>query len=228
MQAHQSLIRIYSDKQYVHTAMVRHKGTTVAFAMDSSRGIYYSVLNLDHRDEAKGDLDVNYWSENPALLPFALETTDVGYSIAGNTAMPVVKKGGRVEDQSGMLLPEEIDPFLSSTARLTALAPFSVISDGAYIYLFRQSIDAAHADAVFLRESGESSGDPSRTDYLKDRDDQKVPLVDNTLLCDNKNQGAPETRLPASRRGQPHRPIDPKPPTGERRKKDASRRTRCH
>ena len=184
MQAHQSLIRTYSDRKYVHTAMVRHKGTLVAVAMDSSRCIYYSVLNLDERDDKKGELDVNYWNDNPTLLPFASELCEVGYSVAGNTPLPTVKKGGRVEDQTGMLLDDEIDPVLSSTARLTALEQFTVLSDGAYIYLFRQSISPAHADAVYIRKNGQSSGDASRTDYVKDSAGAKVALVDNTLLCD--------------------------------------------
>ncbi|MFF5433031.1 hypothetical protein ACFY5K_23580 [Streptomyces griseofuscus] len=42
-----ALVRSYRDRSYVSTAMVRHGGgTTVAFAMDDRRRIYYSVLDL--------------------------------------------------------------------------------------------------------------------------------------------------------------------------------------
>jgi len=55
--------------------------------------------------------------------------------------MPVVKKDTRVEATNpSELLPEEVDRFLSTTARLTADAPFQVFSDNQHIFLFRQAI----------------------------------------------------------------------------------------
>ena len=39
-----------------------------------------------------------------------------------------------------VLGPDDLDPVLSTTARLGAAAPFSVVSDGQFLYLFRQSV----------------------------------------------------------------------------------------
>lgn len=182
--SNQHLIKTYSDRRYLFTTMVRHKGSVVALAMDDSRRIYYSVLNLGSADPARGDLDVNYWNENPARLSFPREILDVGFALTGGTAMPTVKLGARGEDSSGLLQAEEIDPFASTTARLTASAPFQALSDGTCIYVFRQSIDSRHSDAVFKLKSGGSSADTRRRDYVRDVDGRKLALVHNTLLVD--------------------------------------------
>ncbi|MFH8786666.1 LamG-like jellyroll fold domain-containing protein [Streptomyces roseoverticillatus] len=185
MSGEQQLLKVYSDRAYVHTTTVRHQGTTVALAMDDQRRLVYTVLDLARHDEAKGELDAAYWSENPLPLRFPSEITDVGFAAVGATALPAVKRGGRVEAASGERLDEdEVDPFLSTTARLTALAPFHALSDGTHIVVLRQSVDAAHPDAVHKLAGGASSGDPDRTDYAKDGKGAKVPLVADTLLCD--------------------------------------------
>ncbi len=41
MSAIDNFVKTYSDKNYQHTTMVRHKGTVVALAMDNTRHIYY-------------------------------------------------------------------------------------------------------------------------------------------------------------------------------------------
>ncbi|RPK69229.1 hypothetical protein EES43_00230 [Streptomyces sp. ADI96-02] len=184
--ADQSLLKIYSDRTYTHTTMVRHQGTVIAFAIDDARRIVYTVLDLSSYDEKKGELDVAYWSENPAELPFPGEVVKVGYAVAGATAMPVVKKGGRAEaGPADVLTSEETDPFLSSTGRLTAPdAPFQVISDGSHVVVLRQAIARDHADAVFtLTDGSGSSGDGARADVVK-AGAVPVPVVDGTLLCD--------------------------------------------
>lgn len=181
----ENFLKTYTDKTYQHTTMVRHKGTVVSLAMDQQRRIYYSVLNLND-DKPDSPLDVNYWLENPQKLQFPNEISQVGYAIADSTLMPIVKKGSREEAERGKLRLEEIDPFLSSTARLTANAPFQALSDEKYIYIFRQSIDNNHEDTVFKLDKlpSQASGDSTRTDYVTDVDDQKVPLVKDTLLVD--------------------------------------------
>ncbi|MGI5528174.1 LamG-like jellyroll fold domain-containing protein [Streptomyces syringium] len=179
------LLKVYSDRPYVHTTTVRHQGTTVALAMDDQRRLVYTVLDLARHDETKGELDAAYWSENPLPLRFPSEITDAGFAAVGATALPTVKRGGRVEAAPGERLDEdEVDPFLSTTARLTALAPFHAISDGTHIVVLRQSIGAAHPDAVHKLTGGASSGDGDRADHVKDREGAKVPLVADTLLCD--------------------------------------------
>ncbi|UQI46433.1 hypothetical protein M1P56_19820 [Streptomyces sp. HU2014] len=185
MSGEQHLSKVYSDRSYAHTTTVRHQGTTVALAMDDQRRLVYTVLDLSRHDDAKGELDAAYWSENPLPLRFPAETTDVGFAVAGATRMPVVKRGGRVEAAPDERLgEEEVDPFLSTTARLTALAPFHALSDGTHLVVLRQSVGAAHPDTVHKLADGGSSGDPGRADYAVDRDGAKVPLVADTLLLD--------------------------------------------
>ncbi|QHC24526.1 LamG-like jellyroll fold domain-containing protein [Streptomyces sp. GS7] len=185
MSGEQHLLKVYSDRTYVHTTTVRHQGTTVALAMDDRRRLVYTVLDLAHHDEAKGELDAAYWSENPLPLRFPSEITGTGFAAAGATALPVVKNGGRIEAAADERLnEEEVDPLLSTTARLTAAAPFHALSDGTHIVVLRQSIGADHPDTVHKLAGGGSSGDPERGDYVTDGAGAKVPLVADTLLCD--------------------------------------------
>ncbi|GLF95112.1 LamG domain-containing protein [Streptomyces yaizuensis] len=186
--ADQSLVKIYSDRVYTHTTMVRHQGTVLAFAIDDARRIVYSVLDLSTFDEEKGELDAAYWSENPVALPFPTEVVKVGYAVAGATVMPVVKKDSQAEATAVEVLePEETDTFLSSTARLTAPgAPFQVLSDGSHVVVLRQAIGRDGTDAVFtLKEGSGSTGDRSRVDVqTAGATPVAVPVVDGTLLCD--------------------------------------------
>ncbi|MFJ4689082.1 hypothetical protein [Streptomyces sp. NPDC088789] len=186
MTTDQSLVRIYSDRTYTFTTMVRHQGTVIAFALDSNRRIVYSVLDLSTHDEGRGVLDTAYWTETPTEVPFPNEMTQAGYAIVGATAMPRVKRVGRVEAEGDEdLADEETDPFLSTTARLTGPGvPFQVLSDGTSVVILRQAIDRGHADALFLLNDGGCSGDTSRTDLVADSTGVKVPVVDGTLLCD--------------------------------------------
>ncbi|MFE0422493.1 LamG-like jellyroll fold domain-containing protein [Streptomyces sp. NPDC058953] len=184
MTTDQSLLKIYSDRTYTHTTMVRHQGTALAFALDDRRRIVYTVLDLSTHDEKRGELDAAYWSDNPVELPFPDEIVKVGYGVVPTTRLPRVKKGGRAEaGQADELAPEETDRFLSGTARLTAAAPFQVLSDGTHLVVLRQAIGAAHPDAVHTLTGGGVSGDGTRSDYLQ-VSGAKVPLVADTLLCD--------------------------------------------
>ncbi|MEU3598821.1 LamG domain-containing protein [Streptomyces sp. NPDC006798] len=182
--ADQNLLKTYSDRAYTHTTMVRHQGTALAFAMDDKRRIVYTVLDLSAHDPKRGELDAAYWSDNPAELPFPDEILKVGYAVAGAVRLPAVKRGGRIEARRDeTLTAEQTDLFLSSTARLTAAAPFQVLSDGTHVVVLRQAISAGHTDAVHILSGGGVSGDPSRTDFLQSSG-AKVALVADTLLCD--------------------------------------------
>ncbi|GLY20663.1 LamG domain-containing protein [Micromonospora sp. NBRC 101691] len=179
-----NVVRTYSDRKYVYTTMVRHQGATVAFAMDDSRRIYYNVLNLDLGSRERGEIDSSYWNDNPPLLVFPSEITEVGFAGGETVGVPPVRLGGRAETAAGtQLQPEDLDAFLSTTARLGAQAPFQVVSDGRYLLLFRQALDAAHPDALFRLAGGGVSGDAGRTDYAQ-AGGAKVPLVSRTILCD--------------------------------------------
>ncbi|WP_427156928.1 LamG-like jellyroll fold domain-containing protein [Aliinostoc sp. HNIBRCY26] len=173
----QNFVKTYTDKTYKYTAQVNHKGIVVAFAMDELRRIYYSVLDLENTQlKNKSSLDVNYWLDNPKEISFPNELVQVGYAILPNIKMPLVKKGTRVEAKAGTLRSEEVDPFLSTTARFTAQAPFQVLSDGQYIYLFRQAIDKNHSDMIYKQDKAGN--------FVLDQAQQKIPLVNETLLVD--------------------------------------------
>ncbi|NEQ76762.1 MAG: hypothetical protein F6K23_29315 [Okeania sp. SIO2C9] len=183
-----NFLKSYEDKTYKHPTLIRHKGTVIAFAMDNERRIYYTVLDLSDSDENKGPIDVEYWSKNPSPLHFANEIGQVGYGLVGATRMPTVKKGTLTEDKPENLNLDEIDEFLSTTARLTADAPFQVLSDDQYIYLFRQSIAGNDPNIVYKLtrlQGGGSSGDTTRdnSEFVLSGGN-KVPLVNNTLLLD--------------------------------------------
>nr|VFK41248.1 MAG: FG-GAP repeat-containing protein [Candidatus Kentron sp. TC] len=180
-----NLVRTYTDRTYKHATMLRHQGKVIAFAMDDARRIYYTVLEMTTQDQETGVFDARYWSESPRELIFPAEISQVGYSLIANTPMPTVKRDTREEAAPGRLHDREIDPFLSSTARLTADAPFQVLSNGQYLYLFRQSLPTDHGDMVYKLADGGASGDPTRADVqFMTSDGDKVPLVNETLLCD--------------------------------------------
>ncbi|MFJ3926737.1 LamG-like jellyroll fold domain-containing protein [Streptomyces sp. NPDC090022] len=173
---------MYGDRSYRHVTMARHQGTTIAFAMDAARRIVYSVLDLAGQ-QVKGDTDAAYWSENPVELAFPRELTEVGYAVVGATAMPTVKRGGAEAAADERPTAGEIDPYLSTTARLTADAPFHALSDGTYVVVLRQSVGESDPGAVYKLTGGGCSGNASRTDYVLSGT-KKVPLVRDTLLVD--------------------------------------------
>src|SRR4051794_2987148 len=196
--------RTYADRAYRFPTLVRHAGSVIALAMDAERRIHYSVLNLAQA----GDLDANGWGADPSVLGFATEIAAVGFGIADQVAMPQVRMGSRTPVASGdPVRPDELDPFLSSTARLTAAAPFQVLSDGRYVYVVRQAIvdpepavlEAARhilvnpaADATATTRAADLVADHDAMVYVTDAGDQPVldahgrvvPVVRGTLLVD--------------------------------------------
>ena len=181
----EKLYKSYSDKNYIYTTIVSHQGTVVAFAMDDRRHIYYSVLNLDSNEDL-GEFDAAYWLEQTEEVPFPDEIAQVGYSLVGYTSMPTVKEGGIEATEGEEVDEEDIDTWLSSTARLTADVPFQVMSDNSHIYLFRQAIAHEHDDMVYKLESGAAAGNTTRNDvtFLTDEQDNNVPIANSTLLVD--------------------------------------------
>ena len=41
----ETFVKTYGDRKYLHTALLRHKGVLVAFALDDRRRMLYSVLD---------------------------------------------------------------------------------------------------------------------------------------------------------------------------------------
>jgi len=174
--------------------MIRHKGTLIAFAMDSERRIHFSILDLSGNagaqapqnadaSNAKSTRDSDAWTA-PRELIFPGEIAEVGFGIADQTSMRVFKKGSEKAEAYGAQLPPEksdeangFDYFRSTTARLGADAPFQALSDGQYVYLFRQAISADATDAG-NRKLDAKGGE------VKGADNAPVPLVNSTLLAD--------------------------------------------
>ncbi|MCT9929855.1 RICIN domain-containing protein [Planotetraspora sp. A-T 1434] len=179
-----NLVKVYGDRDYIATTMVRHDGIVVAFAVGADRRIYYSVLSLDQADRRRGALDAAYWNNDPGVLPFPAEIVDTEAESPVAVAMPTVKKvGGAEVGPAETLLTGEKDPFLSTTARLTAALPIQVLSDGQYILVFRQSVTSGEPGSVYATTGGALSGDPARADYVL-TGGAKVAQVDGSLLCD--------------------------------------------
>ncbi|MGH7450578.1 MAG: hypothetical protein ACRENG_04500, partial [bacterium] len=170
-----------TGRKFQHPTMVRHKGMVIAFAMDDQRRIFYAALDMNPAPQngavTKSPFDINNWPASPTELIFPNEIAEVGFGVADQTMLPIYQKGSRTPVESGMrLAATDKDFFLSTTARLTADAPFQTLSDGRYVYVFRQAIDANHADMVFKRDKDGN--------LVKDKDGNPVPLVDATLLVD--------------------------------------------
>jgi hypothetical protein len=157
-----------STHQYLFTSMVSHRGTPISFAMEEDGRIFYSVLNLSNIEQNANEAgdndrnnDKNYWSKvkfegtDASLLNFPQEIMQVGYGVVPNFLIDkydshnkkIIQsyKDGKPLDVNNRELSlkaikNKTDRFYSSTARLGAKAPFQVLSDGKYIYMFRQSI----------------------------------------------------------------------------------------
>ncbi|MBK9335254.1 MAG: hypothetical protein IPM98_01200 [Lewinellaceae bacterium] len=171
-----NLTKTYSGNTYKYTTLLRHKGTLIAFTMDNRRRIHYAVLDQNPA-AAQSPLDVTYWPGGPTELLFPNEIAETGFGIADQTLLPTYQNGSPTPAKPGArLAPRDIDFFRSTTARLSADAPFQVLSDGQSVYLFRQAIDANHPDQIFKQDK---TGKP-----VLDSAGKPVPLVDATLLVD--------------------------------------------
>ena len=156
----ENYLQTYSDRAYRHTTMVRHAGVLIAFALDSKRHIHYTVLDQENDPQP---IDARNWLATPHKLVFPNEIAQVGFGILPNKVLPAVRSNNKPARHIS-----EVDMFLSTTARLTGDAPFQVISDNQYIYLFRQAIPAEHPEMVTVMDS----------------EGEDVAIVNQTLLCD--------------------------------------------
>ena len=109
-------VKTYADRGYRFPVMVRHNGVVLAFAMDANRSIYYTVLDFSPGGSTS-PLDADHWSPNPQPLTFASEIASVGFGVADQYQVPTVRKGSAIAVPPGQTVrPDEIDPFLSTTA----------------------------------------------------------------------------------------------------------------
>ncbi|WXC47668.1 hypothetical protein QX201_007382 [Fusarium graminearum] len=145
-----------SGTRYMSTRLVVHAGVTVSIALrdaGNKRLVFeYAVLDPSNgsssgtqsksQDTGKtviGDaLDSQGWSESPLALPFPSEVRVVGEEAIPNWSVPPVDTGGVACAPEPR---EKLDFWLSTTLSFTENVPdFEVLSDGKYIYLFRQGI----------------------------------------------------------------------------------------
>ena len=164
----EKFIKSYSTYpgSYKYPAMVRHKGVVIAFAMDTDRHISYTILDLSGiansaprgEQKPKSFLDVDAWQGAPTELIFPNEIAEVGFGVTDQTMLPVFKKNSSQPEVEGTILPpgkeKEYDYFQSTTARFAADAPFQVLTDGRYVYVFRQAIEATHTSMVYVDDAG--------------------------------------------------------------------------
>ncbi|MBL8329698.1 MAG: hypothetical protein JNJ71_12665 [Rubrivivax sp.] len=179
-------VKSYADRRYRHTAMVAHKGTVIAFAMDEARRIHYAVLALaaqevpTEKPTPSSPFDVDAWPALPSELPFTNEIADIGFGIADQHRLRVWRVGAAQAEpldtplpaRDAKLTPFQTDYFRSTTARLTADAPFQVLSDKRFIYVFRQAVTQGEEGRLFTGELRANAASPG------------TPVVDGHLLVD--------------------------------------------
>lgn len=143
-----------------------------------------AVKGLGKAKPEAGQLDVLRWADDPSELRFPTEIATVGFAVLGAARLPAVRRGTRTEAPADELLsPGETDAFLSSTARLTAGAPFQAVSDGKYLYVFRQSVAVGHEDALLRTSEGTYTGD-AQSAKLQLSGGKKIGLAADAVLCD--------------------------------------------
>jgi len=110
--------RIFDHSTYKYTTSVSHKGTIIAFAMDTNRRIYFTALDLAQKDAAINDAD--NWTD-PQELQFPYEIEEVGFAVVPPTKLPECEKNAD-STKPGNEIPareleqKEKDEFWSSTA----------------------------------------------------------------------------------------------------------------
>jgi hypothetical protein len=186
-------LRVFAERRYRHTATVSHQGKVIAFAMDEARHFFYVVLDLERGDvtpsEGEPSEDGGHWDRDAQELEFPRELDRVGYDVGGPFPMPVVTLSGSVAVDGSPVEEKDLDRFRSSTARLTADAPFQALSDGHYVHLCRQSIGKDHPDMAYVRH-WDGSQTPAVDDSL---------LIDSFVLVENRLRCKREVRFQRSR-----------------------------
>ncbi|KAI8316376.1 hypothetical protein K4K61_007280 [Colletotrichum sp. SAR11_59] len=170
--------------RYVCTRLVTHNGVTIAIALGKtqSNSFFFDYSILDLQDEATTSksqsttaaadtdkLDSQCWSSNAKRLQFSSEVRVVGEEAIPVYQIPAVDRSYRkvIRSQSQK---QKLDQWLSSSLCLMnqKVFDFQVLSDGRYVYVFRQS---ASAEAEWPNQ------------FMSESHDGKPP-VNNNLLCD--------------------------------------------
>ena len=159
-------VKTYADVNYRFPTMVRHNGAVVAFAMDAHRRIHYTVLDFGAGGSTSTN-DADHWSPNPQLLTFAERDRERRIrrgrpgAVADGPHRHHRGGTGRVRPCGPTNSTRSCRPLRGSPLR----SPFQVVSDGRYVYLFRQAITEPDAAAVTAAEL--ALLDPHATDDLR-------------------------------------------------------------
>ena len=185
----QNVYTARSGGSYITSRTVTHNGTTIAIALGKSadgksRFFDYSILNAEEEETEKSDdkskknkgsgpqadeeLDSQSWFENAQRLVFANEVRVVGEEAVPAYQIPMVDQNNR------KLRPSEVgkrDPWRSTSLCLMNpdVSHFEVLSDGKYIYLFRQ---------------GSEQFVTSPNDFMTEESETGLAPVDGHLICD--------------------------------------------
>ncbi|KAH8729939.1 hypothetical protein BGZ61DRAFT_530066 [Ilyonectria robusta] len=170
--------------RYLSNRLVTHNGITIAIALGKAEGgsyfFAYSILNAEEESQATKEqatktgaavdkLDSQCWFENVKMLQFPSEVRVVGEEAIPVYEIPAVDRSNRKVVRSPDQT-ERLNTWLSSSLCLMDLdvSDFQVLSDGRYVYLFRQ---------------GASAAKPSPNPFMTDKE-SGTPPVNGTLLCD--------------------------------------------
>lgn len=182
-----------SDGRYRSTRHITHNGITIVIALGTVKRTQmsqdgekfqevdtlffdYSILNGEDQDPGSQDkkskpevekLDAQCWLENVKTLDFPTEVRVVGEEAVPVYQIPPLDRTGH-DAQPGS--PETVDAWFSTSVCLMDkdVTSFEVLSDGKYIYLFRQGLAASgKLPNKYMTQSGAG-----------------VPPVDGNLLCD--------------------------------------------
>ena len=176
--------------KYLSTRLLTHNGVTIAFALGrakESRNLFfdYSILNAADQDanepkipdatgkplDAADKLDSQFWFENVKSLGFSSEIRVVGEEAVPVYQIPALDRTNHSINPADQ--PEKLDLWLSTSLGLMdpEVTNFEVLSDGRYIYLFRQS-----------RAISDKFPNPLMT-----KGEKGLPPIDSNLLCDRFN-----------------------------------------
>ncbi|KAL5591214.1 hypothetical protein FOVSG1_010103 [Fusarium oxysporum f. sp. vasinfectum] len=174
-----------ANGRYVSTRLVTHNGITIGIALRKAEGgslfFDYSILNAEEESPSNTNtdavqnkqknatatekLDSETWLEHVEPLHFSSEVRVVGQEVVPVYEIPSVDCAGQKTEPDRV---EALDTWLSSSLCLMdkEILEFEALSDGRYIYIFRQGL-------------------PSSTKYPnKFMEDIGQPPVDANLLCD--------------------------------------------
>ncbi|EQB44946.1 hypothetical protein CGLO_16241 [Colletotrichum gloeosporioides Cg-14] len=172
------------DGEYVSTRVITHNGTTVAVALAKAKNgvlsFNYSILDTTagsqmDKEQASSTAavgekpDSKCWFDNVKTLNFPSEVRVIGEEAVPVYQIPAVDRSNRKTVRSPTH-GQKLDEWLSSSLCLIDqdVLDFQLLSDGRYVYLFRQSAPMQNGFPNQFMTEGDAGNPP----------------VDRNLLCD--------------------------------------------